>query len=157
VGRKEERPLNSTPVWKMQESAKKYLFRRRHHHCRHRSCRTYPFWQATGEIPSLDTTLEEDGEKRSKAEESKLKPKDCDCTGDCEDDFHDEVWEDGYRLNTCNPSWERVFPSLRGRCRFCRKNLPTGPESEDECEDCDELSTFQLVKKYAHRWRYPNH
>ena len=61
-------------------------------------------------------------------------------------------WEDGRRLNTCRPSWERVrylFRSREGSCRFCKKKLPPDQESDDEGEECDELSTFQLVKKYV--------
>jgi len=34
--------------------------------------------------------------------------------------------------------------------------MPNDDEDDDDfvCKDCDELSTFQLVVKYAPRWRY---
>ena len=95
----------------------------------------------------------------------------CDCPTPCsEEDFHDETWEEGVRLNTFKPPWENVFPhvpSLR-RCRFCKEPLPNGgggkdngdddrdSDSNEECQDCKDLSVFCLVKKYAPRWRYPN-
>jgi len=31
-------------------------------------------------------------------------------TDETEEDFHEDLWEDGHRLNTQEPSWERVFP-----------------------------------------------
>jgi hypothetical protein len=33
--------------------------------------------------------------------------------------------------------------------------LPYGNLEKEECEACAALSTFQLVKKHAPRWRYP--
>ena len=93
------------------------------------------------------------------------KLKNCDCSISCEEDFHDEMWEDGVRLNTLKPGWDRVFPRFRSlrRCRFCKEPLAErgddgddeGSDSEGECPDCHKLSTFTLVKKFAPRWRYP--
>jgi hypothetical protein len=90
----------------------------------------------------------------------------CDCPTPCKErDFHDETWERGVRLNTRDPHWERVFPHFRSlrRCRFCKEPLPSGSDSgddsgddsNDKCQDCEELTVFCLVKKFAPRWRYP--
>ena len=84
------------------------------------------------EIASLDQTLEEGFDA----------------------DFDEEVWEDGRRLNTCNPPWTSVFPVNSKRCRFCRR-LPPEPDGDGDCLECDKYTTFQLVKKYAPRSRYP--
>ena len=81
-------------------------------------------------------------------------PKNCNCTTVCEEDFHNEKWEDGLRLNTCRPSWKSVFFKKKGKCRFCKEDLPPGQDDEDECNACEDLSTFELVLKYAPRWRY---
>jgi hypothetical protein len=66
-------------------------------------------------------------------------------------DFEEEEWEDGRHLNTRDPPWIRVFPLSTLVCRFCRK-LP--PEPDGDCIECGKLTTFQLVKKHAPRWRY---
>ena len=95
----------------------------------------------------------------------------CDCASPCkEKDYHDVEVEDGKRLSTRDPPWERVFPfykSLR-RCRFCKEPLPerdeeevgekngdNGYDTDGDCTDCKELTTFTLIKKFAPRWRYP--
>ena len=82
----------------------------------------------------------------------------CDCTSDCEADFHEELWEDGVRLNTREPDWESVFPRISGQCCFCKRQMPDSKlGAVGECRKCAKLSTFQCVKKYAPRWRYPSH
>jgi len=76
-------------------------------------------------------------------------------------DSHEELWEDGHRLNIWNPPWISVFyPRGPHHCRFCKeKPMPNDAEEDNNfvCKDCDELSTFQLVVKYAPRWRYPRY
>ena len=77
-----------------------------------------------------------------------------------EADFKHEKWEDGRRLNTQDPSWEQVFRCIGAKyCRFCRKKPMPDPvvegSGEYECENCFKLSTFQLVLKYAPKYRYP--
>ena len=75
-----------------------------------------------------------------------------------EPDFHEELWEDGHCLNTRNPPWKSVFyPRGPLCCRFCKgEPMPNDDENDDDfvCKDCNDLSTFQLVVKYAPRWRY---
>jgi len=71
-----------------------------------------------------------------------------------DEDYEDEEWEDGRRLNTRNPPWDKVFPAYSMRCRFCRK-LPPEPGGDGDCLECSEFTTFQLVKRFAPRWRYP--
>ena len=75
-----------------------------------------------------------------------------------DDDFENEEWEDGRRLNTRKPPWDEVFPANRKMCRFCRK-WPPEPDSDGDgdgdCADCSKYTTFQLVKRFAPRWRYP--
>jgi hypothetical protein len=78
-----------------------------------------------------------------------------------ESDFKQEKWENGHRLNTQDPSWERVFPCIGAKhCRFCKKKpmaepVVEGYPQEYECESCFKLSTFQLVLKFAPRYKYP--
>jgi hypothetical protein len=83
----------------------------------------------------------------------------CDCSSECtsdgEEDFHNDLIEDGVRLNTSDPHWESVFPCKSGRCRFCR--TPCTPDDLGQCEVCRPQSIFQAVKKYAPRWRYPKY
>jgi hypothetical protein len=83
---------------------------------------------------------------------------DCDCTTECdsddEKDYHNECIENGVRLNTRDPAWERVFPCRRDRCRFCKKPCKT-TDDMGQCEECKPITIFELVKKYAPRWRYP--
>ena len=67
--------------------------------------------------------------------------KDCDCISSCEEDFHEK--------ESCRPSWERVFPKREGKCRFCAVSLPPDQETDGECDECEDLSTFVLVKKHA--------
>jgi hypothetical protein len=80
----------------------------------------------------------------------------CDCSFDCEDDFHDELWEDGVRLNTLDPPWQRIFYECPGYCRFCKEPMDEREDDDiGECLKCEQLSTFECVKKFAPRWRYP--
>jgi len=126
--------------------------------------------QARGavDVHTLDRTLDEKDDENGDNRESPASPplllspppkvKECDCTSDCEEeDFHTEEWEDGCRLNTIKPPWVTVFPKRRGKCRFCMVLLPLSQEGKGECDDCVDLSTFQLVKKHAPRWRYPKY
>jgi hypothetical protein len=81
-------------------------------------------------------------------------------TDETEEDFHQDVWEDGHRLNTQEPSWERVFPFAGvGSCRFCHRKSMPDPVVDDtreyECEDCFKLTTLQLIVKHASRSKYP--
>jgi len=66
-----------------------------------------------------------------------------------ESDFKQEKWENGHRLNTQDPSWERVFPCIGAEhCHFCKKKPMAEPVVEgypQEYESCFKLSTFQLV------------
>ena len=75
-----------------------------------------------------------------------------------EPDSHKELWEDGRRLNIWNPPWKSIFyPRCPLHCRFCQgEPMPNDDENDDDfvCKDCNDLSTFQLVVKYAPRWRY---
>jgi hypothetical protein len=96
--------------------------------------------------PSLHIR-DEDGDKMATADAEPT-------NSSFDDDFEDEEWEDGRRLNTRNPPWDEVFPAYSKRCRFCRKRPPE-PGGDGDCLECGEHSTFQLIKKYAPRWRYP--
>ena len=84
---------------------------------------------------------------------------DCDCTTECdsddETDYHNVLLENGVRLSTRDPSWERVFPCLKGLCRFCRQHCK--PDDMGQCVTCKPITIFQLVKKFGPRWRYPNY
>ena len=80
--------------------------------------------------------------------------KQCDCSFDCEDDF--QLWEDGVRLNTLKPPWQRVFYVMPGCCRFCRKPMEKREDDDiGECLECEQLSEFECVKKFAPRWCCP--
>ena len=77
-----------------------------------------------------------------------------------EPDFKHEKWVEGHRLNTQDPSWEKVFPCMGPNyCRFCDKKPMAEPVVEGtreyECENCFKMSTFQLVLKFAPRYKYP--
>ena len=105
---------------------------------------------------------EEDDDDNKESEEGAPTPsppppliKTCDCTSDYEeDDFHNEEWVDSRWLNTIKRPWVTVFPKRGDVCCFCRELLPYGQLDKEECDDCAALSTFQLVKKHAPRWRY---
>ena len=71
-----------------------------------------------------------------------------------DEDFEEEEGEDGRRLNTHSPPWDKVFPQHSKKCRLCWK-LPPEPGGDGDCLECDKYSTFQLVKKFVPRWRYP--
>ena len=104
----------------------------------------------------LDTTLEVAGGEDYLNPPSPLEESmdSAGCEKPFDEDFDEDEWEDGRRLNTCNPPWTTVFPLNRKRCRFCRR-LPPEPDGDGDCEECDKFTTFQLVKKYAPRWHYP--
>jgi len=77
-----------------------------------------------------------------------------------EPDYNEELWENGICLNTRRPPWQGVFPPRGPKfCRFC-EGVPMPNQDPDDkdfvCADCNNLSTFQLVVKYAPRWRYYN-
>ena len=81
-------------------------------------------------------------------------------TDETEADYHEDVWEDGRRLNTREPNWENVFPFAGvGFCRFCHGKAMPDPVVEDtreyECEGCFKLTTLQLIVKHAIRSLYP--
>ena len=114
----------------------------------------------TEEASTLDMTKEDedDGDNGNRASEEEVTSEE-DVTSlplkeSFDDDFDEEEWEDGRRLNTCNPPWTSVFPVRSKRCRFCRR-LPPEPDGDGDCVECDKYTTFQLVKKYAPRSRYP--
>jgi len=100
---------------------------------------------------TLDATKEDenDGDKSHRSSEEEETSEES-----FDNDFDEEEWEDGRRLNTCDPPWPSVFPVNNKRCRFCRR-LPPEPDGDGECVECDKYTTFQLVKKYAPRLRYP--
>ena len=71
------------------------------------------------------------------------------CDSDNESDYHNEFLENGVRLSTRDPSWERVFPCLKDRCRFCRQQCT--PDDMGQCSTCKPITVFQLVKKFGPR------
>jgi len=80
----------------------------------------------------------------------------CQRCNSCEADFEEDLWMDGRRLNARDPPWERVFGRNGKYCRFCRRN-PEKPEGDGSCMLCENLTTFQLIVKFAERicYRYP--
>jgi len=104
---------------------------------------------ADGVGPSLDQTPEDIIDPTQQASAVTSEP-----------DYNEELWENGICLNTRRPPWQGVFPPRGPKfCRFC-EGVPMPNQDPDDkdfvCVDCNKLSTFQLVVKYAPRWRYYN-